>query len=314
VPTVAANGLVIGYHVSGSGPPLVMLHGATSIGRDDFAAQVPLFSKGFRLYLPDARGHGATVWRAEEGFSYLALVDDLAAFVDTLGLRTFHLLGFSMGAMTALLYGARSPERLRTLVVAGITTQREPRASVARRLMDPERIEREDPAWARELSRRHDDTQGRGAWQRLMPLIAADIPRQPPPGPRDLRRIDCPTLVAVGDRDPFVPVDHAWGLMRQLPDARLLVAPACGHEVMVRRPALFNEALAAFYRSTESVARRRAEAAGPLHTAPPARGIVRSSARESWGVDPPEPGGTDAGWFDGRPIGTGGIEEIEEGR
>ena len=49
-------------------------------------------------------------------------------------------------------------------------------------------------------------------------------------------------MVAVGDHDPFVPVDHAWGLMRQLPDARLFVAPGCGHEVMVRRPALFNEA------------------------------------------------------------------------
>ena len=62
-------------------------------------------------------------------------------------------------------------------------------------------------------------------------------------GPRELRRIELPALVAVGDHDPFVPVDHAWGLMRQLPDARLFVAPGCGHEVMVRRPALFNEAL-----------------------------------------------------------------------
>ena len=299
---IAANGLVVGYDVHGSGPPLVMLHGATSVGREDFAAQVPLFAKGFRLYLPDARGHGTTAWRGEAGFTYADLVDDLASFVDALGLETFHLLGFSMGAMTALQYAAHSPERVRTLVLAGITTQREPRTSVARRLMDPARIERDDPAWARELSRRHDPVQGPGGWQQLMPLIAGDIERQPLLGPRELRRIDCPTLVAVGDRDPFVPVDHAWGLMRQLPDARLLVAPACGHEVMVRRPALFNEAVAAFYRSTEPVARRRAEAHGPLHTAPPARGIVVSSARASWPVDPPEPGTTDAGWLDGAPV------------
>jgi pimeloyl-ACP methyl ester carboxylesterase len=299
--TIAASGLLVGYDVHGAGPPLVMLHGATSVGREDFAAQVPLFSKGFRLYLPDARGHGTTRGDAARTFTYADLVDDLEAFVDALELRTFHLLGFSMGAMTALQYAARWPARLRTLVVAGITTQREPRTSVARRLMDPDRIEREDPAWARELARRHDAVQGPGGWQRLMPKIAADIARQPLLGPRELRGIDCPTLVAVGDRDPFVPVDHAWGLMRQLPDARLLVAPSCGHEVMVRRPALFNEALAAFYRQTEAVARRRAEAAGPIHTAPPARGIVTSSARESWPVDPPEPGGTDAGWLDGHP-------------
>ena len=69
-----------------------------------------------------------------------------------------------------------------------------------------------------------------------------------------------PALVCVGDRDPFVPVDHAWGLKRQLPDGRLLVVPGCGHEVTSRAPALFNEALAGFYRSTEATATRRARA------------------------------------------------------
>ena len=80
-------------------------------------------------------------------------------------------------------------------------------------------------------------------------------------------RIEVPALVVCGDRDHFVPVDHAWGLMRQLPDGRLFVAPDCGHEVMVRRPALFNEALAGFYRSTETVARRRAGGATPAAAA-----------------------------------------------
>ena len=68
-----------------------MLHGATSTGREDFAAQVPLLSKAFRLYLPDARGHGSTPWDAADGFTYDQLVDDVLAFVDALGLDTFHL-------------------------------------------------------------------------------------------------------------------------------------------------------------------------------------------------------------------------------
>ena len=42
---IAANGLDIAYETHGAGPPLVLLHGATSIGREDFAAQIPLFSK-----------------------------------------------------------------------------------------------------------------------------------------------------------------------------------------------------------------------------------------------------------------------------
>jgi hypothetical protein len=65
-------------------------------------------------------------------------------------------------------------------------------------------------------------------------------------------------MVASGDRDPFVPPEHAAGLARQLPAGQLFVAPDCGHEVMSRRPGLFNEAMAGFYRATEKVARVRA--------------------------------------------------------
>jgi pimeloyl-ACP methyl ester carboxylesterase len=162
--------------------------------------------------------------------------------------------------MTALRFAARHPARLQTLVVVGISPEREPRASVARRLMDPERIERDDPDWAAALGRRHDPVQGPGAWRRLLTAIAADVGAQALLSPRDLHRIDAPALVAVGDRDPFVPVEHARALQRQLRDGRLLVVPDCGHEVPARAPALFNEALGAFYRSTESVARARADA------------------------------------------------------
>ena len=256
---VRANSLDIAYDAFGSGPPLVMLHGATSSGHEDFAPQIPLFSKAFRLLLPDARGHGGTRWDASQGFEYSWLVDDLVAFVDELGLETFHLLGFSMGAMTALQFAVQWPSRVRTLVVVGITTQREPRASVARRLMDPERVDRDEPAWGAQLERRHGPGQGEGAWRTLLLAIAGDVARQPLLSPADLRRIDAPAMVVCGDRDPFVPVDHAWGLKRQLPDGRLFVAPDCGHEVLTRKPGLANEALASFYRSTAAAATARAE-------------------------------------------------------
>jgi pimeloyl-ACP methyl ester carboxylesterase len=259
VPTIRANGLDIGYDVHGAGPPLVLLHGATSLGHEDFAAQLPSMSKAFQVSVPDARGHGRTRWDAADGFRSDWLVDDLVAFVDGLGLDTFHLLGFSMGAMTALQFGARRPDRLRTLIVVGISTLREPRASVGRRLMDAERIVAHDPEFAARLARRHDAGQGAGAWQRLLPAIAADIAAQPLLTPAELHSIDCPAMVVCGDRDPFVPPEHAAGLARQLPDGRLFVVPDCGHEVMARRPGLFNEAVAGFYRSTEAEATTRSE-------------------------------------------------------
>jgi len=278
VPTLRANGLDIGYDVRGAGPPLVLLHGATSLGAEDFAAQLPSLSKAFLVHIADARGHGRTRWDAAKGFRYDWLVDDLTAFVDALGLDSFHLLGFSMGAMTALQFGARAPERLRTLVVVGITTQREPRASVGRRLMDPERILAGDGAFAATLARRHDAGQGAGAWQRLLPAIAADIAAQPLLAPKELHGIDCPALVACGDRDPFVPPEHAAGLARQLPAGQLFVAPDCGHEVTARRPALFNEALGGFYRGAESEARLRAARAETTQNAGPT--TIPASASE----------------------------------
>jgi pimeloyl-ACP methyl ester carboxylesterase len=257
MPSVRANDLDIHYEVVGAGPPLLLLHAATSVGREDFAAQVPNLAKAFRVFMPDARGHGRTRWDAANGFRYDWLVDDTLAFADAMGLTTFHVLGLSMGAMTGLQLGAREPTRLRTLIVVGITTQREPRLSVGRKLMDPARADAE-PAWKAQLAARHDAGQGVDAWRRLLPAIAADIGVQPLLTPKEIHSIDCPAMVVVGDRDPFVPVDHAWGLSRQLGNGRLFVAPDCGHEVPSKRPALFNEAIGGFYRSTAQIAAQRA--------------------------------------------------------
>jgi len=258
LPHVHANGLDIHYTVEGAGPPVIMLHGATSAAAEDWAAQRPLFRKAFRIYLVDARGHGGTKWDARQGFTRDMMVEDLLAFADALNLETFHLVGFSMGAMTALTFATRYPQRLRTAIICGIDIVREPRTSVARRLMDPERIEREEPAWAAQLEKRHGPVQGEGAWKRLLPAIVNDVAGTPLLTFEELRRIRLPVLLVYGDRDVFVPVDHAVTIYRQLPDARLMIAPNSPHTVMVSQPALFNQAAANFYRATEQVARQRA--------------------------------------------------------
>lgn len=252
MPTLHANGLHIAYETFGSGPPLILLHGASTSGRATFAGQIPALAERFTLYLPDARGHGGTRWDAADGFEAAWLVDDVEAFVDALGLATFGLAGHSMGAMTALGLAVRAPDRVTTVVAAGITTAREPRASVGLRLMDPIRLRRDDPAWAAEMDRTIDRSQGLGAWERLLPAIATDIAIQPLLSPAELRSISAPTLVACGDRDPLVPIGQAWELSRQVRRGSLFVAPDCGHDVLNRRPALALEAMRVFYRSAEA--------------------------------------------------------------
>ena len=256
---VTANGLAVAFHAEGSGPPLVLLHGASSTGREDFAAQLPRFARSFRCYLPDARGHAGTRWDPAPGLRYGDLVVDLDAFADACDLGTFHLLGFSMGAATALLYAIRRPERLRTLILVGTSPELEPRTRVIRHLADVARIDAQDPAWAAALARRHDPVQGAGAWRRLMPAIIEMVEHQPAVSAADLRRADVPTMVVVGDRDPFVPVSQAWQLSRQLPDSRLAVIPGAGHEAMADQPGVFSEACASFWRSAGTAAAARPE-------------------------------------------------------
>jgi fermentation-respiration switch protein FrsA (DUF1100 family) len=81
---------------------------------------------------------------------------------------------------------------------------------------------------------------------------------QPLLTPEELRRARLPILLVYGDRDVFVPADHAVAIYRQLPDARLLIAPDSPHQVMVSQPALFNQAAA-----TSTVRPSRSLATGP---------------------------------------------------
>ena len=258
MPTIVVNGLRTAYEVQGAGPPLVMLHGATMSGTEHFARLAPVLADGFRIYLPDARGHAETADDPDGGFATANLVQDSLAFVDGLGLSTFHLLGYSMGGMTALHFASSFPERIRTLVVISIGAEREPRLSVGRSLMDPERIERHDPGWARSLAARHDPLHGTGSWRGLLRAIVEDIAAQPLLTARELRAIDAPTLVAAGDRDPFVPVPQAHALSRQVRDGRLLILPGVGHDALSGNNGLLEAALIDFYRSTQAVARDRA--------------------------------------------------------
>ncbi len=250
MPEIRANGLDISYTTEGEGPPLLLLHAATSSATEDWAAQRPLLRGHFRLFLPDARGHAATRWDTDRGWSHAMLIEDAVALADALGLERFHVGGLSMGAGTALSLAITEPQRVISAVVAAVGVEKEPRSSVARRLMDPGGIERDDPAWAERLARRHDPVQGEGAWKKLMSAIRDDIVAQRVPTAEELRRARVPILLVYGDRDPWVPLEQAVKLRRQLPDARLFVAPGVGHVVVAERPSAFNTVMLQFLRAT----------------------------------------------------------------
>ncbi len=263
MPSIRANGLDIAYEVDGHGPPLVLLHGALSTGAAQWARCRVQLAESFRVFTPDARGHGGTAWDADRGVTLEDLASDLEAFTAALGLEAVHVAGFSLGGLTGLhlalrLALAASAEtrpaaaappparslRVRSLVLIGCDVRRDPSARVFRAAADADRIAREQPDWAELLERLHGPAQGPGAWRRLARALADEIDAYPLPAPTDLRRVRVPVLVACGDRDPFVPVTHAVELFRQLPRAELLVMPGCGHDVPSLRPAELARAIA----------------------------------------------------------------------
>ena len=248
MPEIRANGLHIHYQTEGQGPPLLMLHGATSMGTHDWGAQRPLLRNDFTLYMPDARGHARTVYDVAGGWHRSILVDDALAFADALGLERFSAMGLSMGARTVVELATRQPERLLAAIAISPALERDPAAAVARRRMDPDSILADDPVWAAELEQRHDTHQGAGAWRRLAEAIRDDTQELEAPTPETLRRARLPMLLAYGDRDPWVPLEQAVRLKRQLPDARLLIVPECGHVVEAERPSVFNPAMSLFLR------------------------------------------------------------------
>ena len=96
--------------------------------------------------------------------------------------------------------------------------------------------------------------QGEGHWRRLLDAIREDTQQLTEVMPEELRRIRLPVLFAAGDNDPWVPLEEAVRVKRQLPQGQLLVVPDSGHVVEAERPGIFNPAMIQFFRRTRSLA------------------------------------------------------------
>jgi pimeloyl-ACP methyl ester carboxylesterase len=96
--------------------PVVFLHGFGSTKEDylDIAGQHAFTGRAFLAY--DAPGCGQTVCENLPGISIPFLVKTAQAMVDQAGIRRFHLVGHSMGGLTALLLAHQEPDRVLSFV------------------------------------------------------------------------------------------------------------------------------------------------------------------------------------------------------
>lgn len=113
-----SNGAAIHYTDEGAGPAVVYLHAfAGTSALWSAAGLAPL--EGFRTITYDARGHGESTLPDGAGAGGDLLVADLLGLLEDRGLEAAHLVGYSMGAETALSFAAAYPERVLSLTVAG---------------------------------------------------------------------------------------------------------------------------------------------------------------------------------------------------
>lgn len=114
MPEVIVNDITVHFERTGSGPPLLLLHGLGS-SSDDWEYQVRDLSEDHLLILPDFRGHGQSS-KPQGPYSIEELASDIAALEDGLGLGPAPVVGISLGGMVGFQLAADRPDLVDRLI------------------------------------------------------------------------------------------------------------------------------------------------------------------------------------------------------
>ena len=220
------NGHRMYYEKSGSGRPLLLLHGGGNTIHGSFARQIDVFARTHTIIAPEQIGHGHTPV-AKGPFTYAQMASDTAALLKTLGLKDVDVVGWSDGGIVALILVVQHPELVRRVVVSG--------ANFA-----PEGYLADDLKQMRAKDVAAPATLG----EKLNHLWAAS-PTKDELSPALLAGVHRRVLVMVGDHDAIL-LDHTIALYRALPDARLCILPGTSHGTFIQRPEWVNPIVASF--------------------------------------------------------------------
>jgi pimeloyl-ACP methyl ester carboxylesterase len=245
MPTITLNGFDMYVEVRGEGVPLLLLHGGMGIGADwrhIFSADPP----GYRLIVPDLRGHGRSSNPARV-FTFRQCALDVLALLDHLGVQETNAIGLSMGAKTLLHVGTIRPEAVHSMVLVSAAPYfpSQVRAAACQFTLDAFQRLSETELQALRSRHVHGDDQIAALYEMTLGFATSydDLAFTPP----QLARIAARTLIVYGDRDPFYPVELGVELYRNIPSAALWVVPHGGHgPVFGENAAVFRETALAF--------------------------------------------------------------------
>jgi 3-oxoadipate enol-lactonase len=250
------------------GHPLMLVHGWTG-AKEDFADWMePLAERHFHVVAPDHRGHGSSSKpSAESDYSFEIFASDVLSLADALAWDRFVLLGHSMGGMVAQVVALREPRRLRGLVLmdthhgaidvdpaiveGGIAMARTNGIDAIADLMavatEPGPLDSE--AYQRVCAERPGHFQSgidktRRSSSAMFAAMLAEM-SSAPSRLDDLRALDVPTLVVVGEQDePFI--DASVQLAATIPGARYELLADGGHSPQFEAPEAWFKAMTTF--------------------------------------------------------------------
>jgi pimeloyl-ACP methyl ester carboxylesterase len=220
------NGIQLYFETRGDGDPLLLLHGGTGIGADwqhVFTAGDP---DGFRLIVPDLRGHGRSTANPAARFTFAQVAQDIFALLDALGLRRVSAIGMSAGAKTLLHMATQQPDRIEAMVLVSATPRFPEQARAAMAQLSTDAFTETD--WHAHRQRHvHGDDQIRTLFAQMRAL--KDDRDDMAFTAATLAPITARTLIVHGDRDPLYPVELAIEMYRAIPTSALWVVPNGGH-------------------------------------------------------------------------------------
>jgi pimeloyl-ACP methyl ester carboxylesterase len=240
-----ANGLNIYYEKYGSGEPLLLLHGGTMTSKS-FGPLIPTLAEHFQVIAPDLRGHGQTI-NPSEKFSYRLLADDIAAFIETLGLDRPLICGYSDGGQIALELGMHYPNQMRCMVVGAAWFKFSDSYIQVLQSMSMEspgkvnidKLKQGMPQMVGFWQSLHSPTHSSDYWETLLTQISTMWFTPLNYTAEDFQKIKIPTLILIGDRDPVVPVEEVVEMYRSIAGAELALLPQSDHSLPIARVELF---------------------------------------------------------------------------
>jgi len=236
------NGIQMYYEIYGKGDPLVMLHGFTGSGTD-WKPFVEDLAKGYKLIIPDLRGHGHSTNPTNQ-FTHRQSALDVYALLNELKIDRFRGMGISTGGMTLLHMVTQQPERAEAIVLIGATNYFPEQAREILRQFTIEGLT--EQRWDAYRNRhKHGDDQIRALINEFRGFKDSydDMNFTPP----YLSTIKARTFIVQGDRDQFFPVSIPVEMYRNIPNSYLWIVPNGGHvPIYGDNQATFTEKASAF--------------------------------------------------------------------